>query len=155
MILTDGKFNIEFIVLILLPILLLLLFCMFGCNSKTELINPEKSCRTNYDCACGTHITTGDCFVGNKSFVNVEKQCPDFCTGIAGNFDTICMNNTCVLEKNTCRQHNYYECPDGCVVCPPCEVCSSISCETEDFCKGLGFDKSWYANIVKTLNKTN
>jgi len=37
------------------------------------------------------------------------------------------------------------------VVCPPCEACSSISCHSEQFCKSIGFDKSWYEGIKQNL----
>ncbi len=64
-----------------------------GCIQQPQ--KSESYCSTDNDCACGTHITTGACFYGNKAYVNVEKQCPDFCTGIAGNLATKCINNTC------------------------------------------------------------
>jgi len=47
-----------------------------------------------------------------------------------------------------CSDYMYYDCPDNCVVCPPCEVCSSIVCQTEEFCKNIGFGKDWYENIT-------
>jgi hypothetical protein len=55
----------------------------------------EKSCTADSDCACGTHIKTGECFYGNAKFVNVSKQCPDFCTGIAAMFETKCVDKEC------------------------------------------------------------
>ncbi len=55
----------------------------------------ESHCNTDRDCACGTHIKTGECFYGNKDYVNEEKQCPDFCSGIAGNLAIKCVNSTC------------------------------------------------------------
>jgi hypothetical protein len=55
------------------------------------------ACEQDSDCACGTSISTGDCFVGNAKYVNTEKQCPDFCTGIAGNFQTQCVEKQCRL----------------------------------------------------------
>ncbi|MEM7825116.1 MAG: hypothetical protein QXO27_04045 [Candidatus Aenigmatarchaeota archaeon] len=59
-------------------------------------VNPEKYCEQDTDCDCGRHKTTGECFYGNKNYVNTTKQCPDFCTGIAGNLKIICKNNECV-----------------------------------------------------------
>ncbi|CEG12416.1 Uncharacterized serpin-like protein MA_3388 (modular protein) [groundwater metagenome] len=55
----------------------------------------EKSCNVDSDCACGIHIKTGACFYGNKNFVDTTKQCPDFCTGIAGNFEIKCIDGEC------------------------------------------------------------
>ncbi|MEM4720097.1 MAG: eight-cysteine-cluster domain-containing protein [Candidatus Bilamarchaeaceae archaeon] len=65
--------------------------------------SPDKPnyCVGDNDCACGTHITTGECFVGSKEFVNTEKQCPDYCTGIANNLETRCINFQCkIVGKN-------------------------------------------------------
>jgi hypothetical protein len=50
-------------------------------------------------------------------------------------------------KKVDCARYSYDSCPSSCVVCPPCEVCSSISCQTEEFCKDLGFDKNWYETV--------
>ncbi|MGV8172238.1 MAG: hypothetical protein ACP5OA_06120 [Candidatus Woesearchaeota archaeon] len=52
-----------------------------------------------------------------------------------------------------CKDYSYFECPQSCVVCPPCEYCSSISCQTEEFCKSLGFDREWYENITILLDE--
>jgi hypothetical protein len=49
--------------------------------------------------------------------------------------------NTSALE---CKEYSYVDCPSRCVVCPPCAACSSISCQTEEFCNSIGFNKSWY-----------
>ncbi len=74
-----------------------------GCGKLID----EKSCVSNEDCACGVHINTGDCFVGNKAYVNTEKQCPDFCTGIAGNLGTVCSNSKCqTLNTAYCDSDN-------------------------------------------------
>ena len=50
-----------------------------------------------------------------------------------------------------CSSYSAESCPSSCVVCPPCEACSSISCQTEQFCKGIGFDRSWYEGIKQNL----
>lgn len=55
----------------------------------------EGFCRSDEDCACGTHVKTGKCFYGNKLHVNTEKQCPDFCSGFAGNLTIQCVNDEC------------------------------------------------------------
>ncbi|MBN2127269.1 MAG: alpha/beta fold hydrolase [Candidatus Diapherotrites archaeon] len=62
-------------------------------------LNAESFCEKDLDCECGTHVISGECFYGNKVYVNSEKQCPDFCTGIAGNFEIKCIENTCVQQK--------------------------------------------------------
>lgn len=82
--------------------------CEFANGAKCEEwayykgeCSPEKPnyCTTDSDCACGTHIKSGECFVGSKEFVNVEKQCPDYCTGIGGMFETRCVNHQCKIIK--------------------------------------------------------
>jgi len=75
--------------------LLLALAVIAGCKQTIPPPVSETACATDSDCACGTHKDTGKCFYGNKAFVNVEKQCPDFCTGIAAMFETKCVANEC------------------------------------------------------------
>jgi hypothetical protein len=50
-------------------------------------------------------------------------------------------------NKPNCAKFPYDKCPSECVVCPPCEVCSSIVCQTEGFCEGIGFNRSWYERV--------
>jgi hypothetical protein len=60
----------------------------------------------------------------------------------------------CTAQKApaaSCSDYSAEDCPSSCVVCPPCEVCSSISCQTEEFCKGIGFDRSWYEGMKPNL----
>ncbi|MCP4647952.1 MAG: hypothetical protein GY852_09520 [bacterium] len=66
-------------------------------TEEVDIIPPgtESSCQTNSDCACGIHIEFDRCFYGNKEYVDTSKQCPDFCTGIAGHLEVQCINNTC------------------------------------------------------------
>lgn len=52
-------------------------------------------CRTDADCACGVDKKTGECAFGNKAYIDTSRQCPDFCTGIAGNLRIKCVNNLC------------------------------------------------------------
>jgi len=61
--------------------------------------SSEKFCSADSDCVCGVHIKTGACFYGNKNFVDTSKQCPDFCTGIAGNFEIKCIDGECKQIK--------------------------------------------------------
>lgn len=51
-----------------------------------------------------------------------------------------------------CNSYSVDMCPAECVVCPPCIYCSSISCQTEEFCKDMGIDKDWYESIKSGLN---
>ena len=56
------------------------------------------------------------------------------------------------IGKNLCNSSSVDECSGECVVCPPCEVCSSISCQTEEFCEGIGFNRSWYEDMRLRIN---
>jgi len=48
-----------------------------------------------------------------------------------------------------CQASSRDECPMGCIVCPPCEICSSMGCDLAEFCQSIGFDADWY-EMVKT-----
>ncbi|VVB80843.1 Uncharacterised protein [uncultured archaeon] len=51
-----------------------------------------------------------------------------------------------------CRAYSVDKCPQECVICPPCEVCSSISCQSEAFCENMGFNRSWEKDVKARLN---
>ena len=51
-----------------------------------------------------------------------------------------------------CVEYLPDNCPEQCVVCPPCPECSSISCQTEEFCSMFGIDRKWYKNIKNKIN---
>ena len=70
----------------------------FECESACRT-RMEQYCEQDSDCACGKSIETGDCFYGNKAFVDTSQQCPDFCTGIAGNLVIECVDNTCKQSR--------------------------------------------------------
>ena len=130
--------------------------CTFPSGAKCEewaffrgecVPEAPNYCEQDSDCACGRLISTGDCFFGQKEFVNTSQQCPDFCTGIAAHLQIKCENYQC-LQINTlakkCTDYTAETCPTDCVVCPPCEACSSISCQSGEFCTGIGFNSTWY-----------
>ena len=82
--------------------LIILTICaifLVGCASSPPQ-NLETSCQQDSDCACGVHITTGQCFYGNVNYVNISDQCPDFCTGIDGKFQTKCVAGICSQVRN-------------------------------------------------------
>lgn len=62
---------------------------------EKEVVLDERYCEKNIDCACGVHIETRECFYGNIKYVLPFPQCPDFCTGFAGNLRIRCVNNEC------------------------------------------------------------
>jgi hypothetical protein len=85
--------KIELILIILAVISLAAIYL----NSNISV--DKKYCSSDQDCSCGVNIKTGDCFYGNKNFVDITKQCPDFCNGIAGNLEIKCLNSTCVQRR--------------------------------------------------------
>ncbi len=64
-------------------------------NLAVRMTKAEMSCVQDDDCACGRNIKTGKCFYGNKDYVDTKQQCPDFCSGIAGNLEIKCVSNKC------------------------------------------------------------
>ena len=58
------------------------------------------------------------------------------------------------VKNPECKSFSVDKCPSRCVVCPPCEVCSSISCQTEKFCSSMGFDRTWYEQMVTKTPST-
>jgi hypothetical protein len=101
---------------------------------------PEVACDTDADCACGTNVNTGDCFLGNKEYVDTTKQCPDFCTGIAGNLETRCVDNVCknvnTKSEGIACTADAKLCPDGSAVGRTGPNCEFAACPTET-CKNL------------------
>jgi hypothetical protein len=63
------------------------------------------------------------------------------------NINTVELNNWTFFWD--CEDYPYDNCPERCMVCPSCEFCSSIKCQTEESCKSIGFNKTWYENIKK------
>ncbi len=106
----------------------------------TQVKNP-KSCQTDDDCASGVHKDTGDCFFGNKLYVDVSRQCPDFCNGIAAHLSIKCIDNECrqinnLNEKKECTQDA--DCvEDSCCHATGCTAkenkpnCGEIGCTME------------------------
>jgi hypothetical protein len=76
---------------------------------------------------------------------------------IAGLIIIACVLISFILKnkemKKSCDFFSVDKCPERCVICPPCEVCSSISCKTKEFCESIGFNKSWHENIIKGLEQ--
>ena len=80
-----------------LLVLSFLAVSLLGCNLDPGMPvdNLDKYCVNSDDCACGSHISTGACFYGNRDYVNTLKQCPDFYTGFGGNLEIRCLDNKC------------------------------------------------------------
>jgi hypothetical protein len=114
--------KIKNLVIFLLGISVVLIF-IAGCQKTIPTPVSQTSCNIDSDCACGTHKDTGACFIGNKAFVNVEKQCPDFCTGIAAMFEIKCIDKECKQVKKQVA----VECKND-SDCVPEQCCHPTSC---------------------------
>lgn len=79
-----------------LAALVLLLAALAACggSSRSHPVD-ERACAAATDCACGVRLSTQECFVGNRAFVDSTRQCPDFCTGIDGQRTIECVNGQC------------------------------------------------------------
>ena len=82
-------------IIALLVIIGIIFVIIYNQQTQKSKIPVEKYCEQDADCACGAYINTGDCFYGNNNYVNTLQQCPDFCTGFAGNLRIKCVNNEC------------------------------------------------------------
>ncbi len=89
-------------------------------------------------------------------FIGCLQQSPPACTADAkvcpdgsavGRIPTDCEFAPCPPVEN-CTFYPVDQCPEPCVVCPPCEVCSSVVCQSEEFCAGMGFDREWYRSVT-------
>jgi hypothetical protein len=47
-------------------------------------------------------------------------------------------------QEILCNSSSVENCPESCAICPPCEVCSSIVCRSQEYCESIGFNESWY-----------
>jgi len=99
-----GKRRGVVLILIILVIVssIILIFSKLPVAVNEEKNNTKNWCSVDADCICGGIDTaTKGCFVGNldyyKKYVDKTRICPDFCTGITGNLETKCINNTCRL----------------------------------------------------------
>jgi len=75
-----------------------------NCEFAPCTLGGKDYCETDEDCICdGIDTQTGNCFVGSRNyydlFVNQEQDCPDFCTGIAGDRGTKCVNAKCMIVR--------------------------------------------------------
>jgi hypothetical protein len=62
-------------------------------------IATVSECKVDTDCACGTDKETHKCAFGPAAKIDTRRQCPDFCTGIAGRMKIACVEGTCRQVK--------------------------------------------------------
>lgn len=96
-------------------------------KSGNQFLESASFCNVDADCTCGgIDKITQNCFVGNKLYasknVDMSKDCPDFCTGIAGHLETKCVDHVCSnvprpdWNKPTACTMDAKVCPDGSAV---------------------------------------
>jgi hypothetical protein len=84
--------------MLILTVMILSSVIITGCSiTGNVLLKDETHCEKQSECACGIHHIKGECFVGNKEFVNVTDDCSDFCNGLRGGLTTKCINNACEI----------------------------------------------------------
>jgi len=134
--------------------------CEFAaCPNVKEGVDMAENlsfCNADTDCVCGgIDRKSGNCFVGNKEYakndVDFTKDCPDFCTGIAGHLETKCVAHACktvprpgwnqqvnqsqVQEASLASAH--WECEDGSWKEAP-EQCFANTCLSNGDCQLIG-----------------
>lgn len=126
--------------------LLFSLLLLAACSSQTgnPFLDDPSFCNVDGDCTCGG-MYEGDCFVGNVLFasanVDMSKDCPDFCSGIAGDLETMCVDHECSVVKKeiiACTEDAKL-CPDGSAVGrvpPDCDFapCPGEECSVDSDC---------------------
>lgn len=106
---SDSTF---YVVLVFILILFALIVLVPLTLPKQTLELDKDSCLTDSDCLCGgIDKKTSSCFIGNKAYydlyVDKELYCPDFCEGIAGNFQTKCVNKKCAQVAGIQRECDF------------------------------------------------
>lgn len=59
------------------------------------------------------------------------------------------LSNWKPVNNLECKNYSIDTCPSSCSVCPPCEMCSSLRCDSKEFCNSIGFNESWYDNTKR------
>jgi hypothetical protein len=73
-------------------------------------------------------------------------------------------NGTWIIEQNIwldlsiwtdCSKYDINICNQiaECRICPPCEECSSISCQQNNVCEEMWFTQEWSENVRKSNNR--
>lgn len=67
------------------------------------------------------------------------ESCPQDCAG---------------ADTEQCSSYGTEDCPETCQVCPPCPECSSLACQDEKTCEGMGFDREWSETVTTQAPET-
>lgn len=111
--------------------------------SDNKFLENAVFCNVDADCTCGgIDRKTDNCFVGNKLYasknVDMSRDCPDFCTGIAAHLETKCVANECKNvqrpgwnQPKACTEEAKV-CPDGSAVGRTGPNCEFSPCPGEE-----------------------
>jgi hypothetical protein len=110
--------------------------------SGDKFLENPSFCNVDADCTCGgIDKKTDNCFVGNKLYasknVDMSRDCPDFCTGIAAHLETKCVSNECKniprpgWNQPTACTEEAKVCPDGSAVGRTGPNCEFAPCPGE------------------------
>jgi eight-cysteine-cluster-containing protein len=128
--------------------LVLIILALSGC-SKPQTAGPgspstpaadPNSCTVDSDCVCGgVNKDSGACFLGNKDYYekNVDKsrQCPDFCSGIAGNLVVKCVDSRCIQMYGCLTD---IDCKGSKCVRNRCGASAAAECSSDSDCSKQG-----------------
>ncbi|MBU0460973.1 MAG: eight-cysteine-cluster domain-containing protein, partial [Nanoarchaeota archaeon] len=135
--------NIMKITKLLSVTLLVALLFAAGCGKQQTQIPTDIAkdyCEEDSDCVCGGKDVDRSCFLGNRAYydkyVDKSKDCPDFCTGIAGNLVLRCLGNKCTQT---------FECIKN-------EDCASGTCQNNKCISPL---LNKYAGVTTTCTSDN
>ncbi len=116
-----------------------------GIPSSEDLAKAEY-CNADVECICGgIDKFSGKCFIGNIAYydryVDSSKQCPDFCSGIAGNLEVKCVDNKCIqtvgcISDVDCRKGE--SCNRGKCVSPSSSKPLFGECKADSDCSKQG-----------------
>ena len=109
--------------------LLAVLVLIAGCTQIVSKVPNKLLCNTDSDCICGGFDEKDNsCFLGNneyyEKYVNKERQCPDFCGGIASNLVVKCINNQCAQVNKNLECTSDSDCTTG--------GCSGTICQSKN-----------------------
>jgi hypothetical protein len=134
-----NKLNLLIIILIILFSVLTFFSFLDSSNSKpndNNSLNPTNPNHSNPNpnlpvaCTMDAKMCPDGSYVG-RSGPNCEfTPCPELSSA-----------------QKYCNSFSVPACPSECVVCPPCLACSSISCQTKEFCNSIGFDENWFNSV--------
>ena len=161
--------NLKISVGVIIVLILVIISVMYGLPYVEKyrvknVIEKANFCETKDDCVQIVGKCPFDCYV------HVNKKHEEEVKNLLENFTSNCIYS-CVQKveydcvrgkcmgkmnngsdrKEACADYNVGLCPSECVVCPPCPECSSISCNTEDFCAEMDIGPDWYENMKNKI----